>query len=257
EKRVAQIEKEILSQRSKFSAQSVKTEVPRPPSPDKAHGPAILSAGAGVSNKGSFADLTLKPVLHDLISREDGYEPLTQIDMLKLSLRFNNRYEKVFIDGFDFIRIFSIAELRNWVKKLSWNLSLGTDADYRKNTDGLKYISYVIRGGPGIGFSTHIIKRETYFLFWENRFQTDTEPNAVFYSGIMGGFVLKISDLIDMINHYSICHSILSTGSNREFIQKIYSELALHLSDSRDIRLKGKITDFDYYEYTLSVALFF
>ncbi len=257
EKKVRETEKEILLNRAKLNIISHKTELSKPQPPHSAHGPAMLSIGGGISNKGSFETLELKPVLHDLISREDGYEPLTQIDMLKLSLRFNNRSEKVLIDSFDFIRIVSIAEMKSWLKKLSWNLSLGTDADYRNDIGGLKYINFMLRGGPGIGMSTHIFTRETYFLFWENRIIADTDPDITFCSGITGGLILKITDITDLIAGYSYCLNILSTKDARLNINDIYSEVAFHLSKDKDIRLKGKISDFDYFESFASFVLFF
>ncbi|MCX7944391.1 MAG: DUF4105 domain-containing protein [Deltaproteobacteria bacterium] len=257
EKRVAEVEKEILLLRSKLNVTSKRMETNRPPSPDNSHGPAMVSLGAGISTVGSFENIELKPVLHDLISREDGYEPLTQIDMLKLSLRFNNRYEKVYVDSFDFIKIFSIAELKSWIKKLSWNIKLGTEAEYLHKTDDLKYIDFIIRGGPGIGISTKIIGRETYFLFFENKVSSDIKFNVSICSGALGGIIFKVASIADSITYYSVCQEILSSSRNKELTHSILSEIALHLSTSNDLRLRGKISNFEYYESSLSFVLFF
>lgn len=258
EKEVASVERQILLLRSKIDVPSNKVSIPAPTPPHKSHGPAMLSIGGGLSKNGFFESLELKPVLHDLISREDGYEPLTQIDMLKLSLRFNNDLKRVLIDGFDFIRIISIAELRSWLKKLSWNLSIGTEADYRRDISNLKYITFLLRGGPGIGFSTHMTKRETYFLFWENRIVATTDFDVTFYTGFMAGLALKPSRIADFISYYSLCRNILSMENDIEpYVQSFNMEFAYHISESTDIRIKYKTTNFDYYEFSSSLAIFF
>ncbi len=257
EKEVAKTEKELLLMRSRIDLISKKTEIRKIEPPDRAHGPAMLLLGAGTGSKGSFEILEIKPVLHDLISREAGYEPLTQIDMLKLSLRFSNQYERFYFEGFDFIRIFSLAEMRKWIRKFSWNLSIGSEADYRSGSDFPDYINLVIKGGPGIAASSYILGRETYFLFWQNEIRSDFEPRFSLKTGILTGILLKISDFSDLITSYNLYRNILYTDGVERFRQDILLETAFHISASSDIRMRLKTTDYIYYEALLSLAIFF
>ncbi len=258
EREVIRIEKEILLLRSRINIVSKKMEIKKPSSsPDKAHGPAMLLLGAGTGSKGSYELLEIKPVLHDLISLEDGYEPLTQIDMLKLSLRFGNRYEKFFIDGFDFIKIFSLAPLSKWVKKLSWKLSLGSEADYRKGVNIPEYLDFSIKGGPGIAFSSHIFKRETYFLFWQNEMKYDLKYDFGLTTGIFSGILINIAKISDMLISYNPCRNILYAEGLEKLSHNILLEGAVHITNSKDMRVKFKVIDFNYYEGLISLATFF
>lgn len=256
ERQVALVEREILLMRSRLKAPSLEPRVKTPRPPHIAHGPAMLSMSAGIGKKGIYEGIELKPVLHDLVSREDGYEPLTQIDMLKLSLRFMNDYEKVFINNFDFIRIVSIAELKRWLRKLSWNLSLGVEADYRKEVEDMKYLDLLLRGGPGVGVSSHIFLRETYFVFLENRLRLGIDQNFSIETGILAGTLWKMSEYSDLIIYGDITKEIFKTTGKAKIDHNLNSELAIHLSPDRDLRLKARINP-EYYEVSLSFALFF
>lgn len=257
EKEVVRIEKEILLKRAKLDVASEKIKLKELSPPHKAHGPAMISTGLGYGSDGMFEEIFLKPVLHDLLSREDGYEPLTQIDMLSTRLRFSNRYEKVFVDNFDFIRIVSFAEIHKWIRKLSWKLNLGAEADYRKEKDKLNYLNFVLKGGPGLSFSSHLFVRETYFLFLDNEIMTDSKLNFSLNSGVSAGMLLKFSKIVDNMLHYGIYYSIYSRGYEEGLIQKLDYNISLHLTDSSDIRLMFKSMDFNYYEATLNLALMF
>jgi hypothetical protein len=242
--------------RARLKAPSLEPRIKTPQPPHSAHGPAMLSMSAGIGKKGIYEGIELKPVLHDLVSREDGYEPLTQIDMLKLSLRFMNDYEKVFINNFDFIRIVSIAELKRWLRKLSWNLSLGVEADYRKKVEDMKYLDLLLRGGPGVGVSSHIFLRETYFVFLENRLRLGIGQNFSIETGILAGTLWKMSEYSDLIISGDITQEIFSTTGKANIDHNLNSELAIHLSTDRDLRLKARINS-EYYEISLSFAQFF
>ncbi len=257
EKEVAKIEKELLLRRARLNVISEKINYREPSPPNKAHGPAMISAGFGYSKNGTFEELHLKPVLHDLLSREDGYEPLTQIDMLSIRLRFNNRYEKVFIDNFDFIRIVSLAEIHRWIKKFSWKLNLSAEADYQKDRDRLNYINFLLGGGPGIAFSSHISGRETYFLFLNNEIMTDPKFNFSLNSGIYSGILLHLSKYVENSLSYGIYHPLYSKGYEVALIHKLNYDMAFHLTDSIDIRLTSKLICFNYYESSLSLTLTF
>jgi len=254
EREVARLEKEILLLRAKIDLISEKSEIWQPAPPHTSHGPAALGVKGGYSSKGFFEGISLKPVLHDLVSPGDGYEPLTQIDMLNLELRFNNTYEKVFVDRFDLIKIYSLVEMRRWLKKLSWNLNISFEADYTKDLENMKYLNLVLRGGPGVTFGSKIINQETYFAFWESEGGIDRDFSLYLNSGFLSGIIFNVSGKIDLILQDRIYYEFYGQrGLENEFS----SILAYHLIKDRDIRIGSKLDRNGYYEYSIVFFVFF
>lgn len=132
-------------------------------SPDKGHPTGRIGLSYGFSNRSQFEEISMRAALHDQDDATPGYVPGSQLEMLHLKLRFDNRRSVPYIQDFTLIDILSLSAWDRWVRKPSWKvhtgLSVAEDIEHRPEHS----LYYGLQTGPGFSAATHILKREQWY----------------------------------------------------------------------------------------------
>ncbi len=118
---------QLLGRRSRFPPGDL-AKVSEPPTrPELGHDSYRLGVWGGASRRQAgdqnFVALSLKTAYHDLLNRDVGYAPLTQIDGPALDLRFNLKESRISIEKITGVEVTSLYPLGLLEQRLSWKLS--------------------------------------------------------------------------------------------------------------------------------------
>jgi len=158
---------DLLRARGRLGLPPAPAEVPKPSPLEAGHRTARVGLGAGVSERGSFEEVSWRVALHDLGSVSDGYVPDSQLEMAALRLRFDNVDRKAYVERFDLIGIVSLSPWDPWVRDPSWKLSTGIDQAKELGCSGPSCMFYGLNGGAGLSAASHLWRREVYYALAE------------------------------------------------------------------------------------------
>lgn len=148
----------LLRARNKIPLQQTIPDVPVPETRfDEGHGTGRLAVARGqaednAGNKlGNFTELKYRPAYHSLQDSLDGYTKGAQINFFDFTLRHYDEDDRVRLQEWMLIDIFSLAPRDKFFKPLSWKIQTGfirmpIDDHYE---DRLVYSVY---GGAGLNF---------------------------------------------------------------------------------------------------------
>lgn len=111
---------ELLRARSRHGRDET-APIARPESrPDEGHGSGRVALGVGQSAGEDFAELRFRPAYHDLMDPTAGYTPGAQINFLDVSARYDAERERLRLQGFDLVDVFSLSPRSRFFKPVSW-----------------------------------------------------------------------------------------------------------------------------------------
>jgi len=124
--------------------------VNEPPRPECAHGTGRMGFGFGLRRGGSFDQYSVRGAMHDLEDDPTGFVSGSQLDMFKLSLRYDNELGKGSLEELTFVDIKSLRPWDDWVRQPSWALKFGfnTAHDLDRRLEDSNYFG--VRGGSGL-----------------------------------------------------------------------------------------------------------
>jgi len=116
---------ELLLARSRLDVPNA--EAPPTPAvrPDQGHNSARVSAALGRQNGRTFEELRLRPVYHDLLDPQAGYNGGAEIEFFDTVLRHRQGGDGLRLERLDVIDIVSMSARDDLLKPLSWRLNLG------------------------------------------------------------------------------------------------------------------------------------
>lgn len=98
---------------------------PRKP-PEAGHRAAMVALSGGASESGPFARATLRPALHDLLARPDGYVDGSALEMMGVTLRAQ---PTPYLERLGVFSTTSILPVRPWRVRPSWRVAITGAAD--------------------------------------------------------------------------------------------------------------------------------
>lgn len=117
--------------------------------PDHGHRTAQLRMGGGSNSiEAGFAELTLRPALHDLNAQSFGFPDDSEIEMLGTTLRYYSNPSRLRLDRFDFVNILSVPTYDRIFRKISWGGLISRDTVRDRNC--IDCSEYKLNGGAGI-----------------------------------------------------------------------------------------------------------
>ncbi len=112
-------------------AQEEKTEVyDQNNRPDKGHEPQKLSFFTRTENNHSLIGVELKEGYHDLMSRDDGYDPFSQFDFFTGSLVYDKKLNRVSYDKLTLVDLISLHTYKFFDPQFSWAAKVTADRIY-------------------------------------------------------------------------------------------------------------------------------
>jgi hypothetical protein len=140
---------EILKLRSKIVAAPVATVTPPAFRPDEGHKTAMTSIGWGRVEDKNVGLFQLRPAMHALSDRPQGYLPGNQIKFFDTVLRFSEE-QGVDLQRFTALDIMALTPRDDFFDPISWRINLGTTR-FRLN-DGRYPLVYSLNGGAGVTY---------------------------------------------------------------------------------------------------------
>ena len=139
---------QLLSARSALPAAAPLSPPMPAVRPDQGHPSARLIYGLGAAQDSSFLDLTWRPAYHDLLDSDDGHVAGAQINFLDTRLRFDERSNRIRIQQFTLIDIYSVTPHTQDFEALSWKFNTGLERLPLGYSDR-QQLPYTVNGGAG------------------------------------------------------------------------------------------------------------
>jgi hypothetical protein len=119
-------------------------------SPHLGHPTNRLSLGAGRDRARTFAELSYRGTLHDILSHPLGFEPSSELSMGDIRLRWQ---DKIFLERLDVLRLRSLAPTERWFPRHAWSFRAGFQRVKEMNCLAWRCSSALLQGGWGLSVS--------------------------------------------------------------------------------------------------------
>lgn len=154
----------ILKARSRLDVPPQTPRIEPPPErPDQGHRTSRAEIGFGYEEGRQFFQLSLRPVLHDLLDPPGGYIDGAQLEFFDAAGRYYARQNKLELEYLNFVDIVSIPVRNRFIKPFSWKAKVGLKRI--RFDDGDRPLTG--HGDLGAGISYGFSRRATIFLFAE------------------------------------------------------------------------------------------
>jgi hypothetical protein len=140
-----EVESRLLARRSKFPA-AAPPEISEKP-PEQGHPSTRVGLAIGASRENSFAELSYRAALHDLLAEPVGYEENSELAMGDLRLRVEDN--AFFLERFDLLRLRSLAPRERWIPRGAWAFRAGVARAKEFPCESWNCLSGGIEGGWG------------------------------------------------------------------------------------------------------------
>jgi hypothetical protein len=225
---------QILTSRSELDIPPQTPWIEQPPErPDQGHRSGRAEISYGYENDQPFFQLSLRPVLHDLLDPPGGYIDGAKLEFLDAAGRYYEREDKLVLEYLDFVDIMSIPTRDRFIKPLSWKATVGLkrmqfDDDDRAMTGQVNI---------GAGLSYEIAQYAKAFVFAEaaavisDRFDEYLAVGA----GPSGGVIVELTEKWRMaLSARSLAFTLGSTCLTYD----ISLEQAIDLTPRTGLRLR-------------------
>lgn len=143
----------ILVQRARLGKQPERAlNISRTTQPDLGHYSSAASISSGVREDELTTTFSYRLGMHDLLNRETGFEPFSQIDFIAGAVSYLPERNKFRFREFRFFEATSLYPLGYYDRKLSWKLSIRGEQMEKRSCDACQRA--VVEGGGGL--SVHL-----------------------------------------------------------------------------------------------------
>ncbi|MCH9046946.1 MAG: DUF4105 domain-containing protein [SAR324 cluster bacterium] len=210
-------QRQLLLRRSELTEAGPPPDfAPRTAPPEKGHRSARVGIFGGASRTGGvsadgagadggsqrqnqpFAELSIQPLFHDLLSRDEGYAPNSQINLAHLRVRYEEEPEEWRLERFALLDIISLVPFTSLIRQPSWKIAIG----WQRNRDiGCEQCTpFFFNPGVGIALASRLHRREVYFALLEGSLEFDRE----FQSRHRAGFGASAGLLVHLAGWWRI-----------------------------------------------------
>lgn len=252
----------LLLQRSKLPMSNSQVLEPNLISPENGHDPARIEIAGGSypedaatpqGGNHSFLEVSFQSGFHDLLSREVGHAPDSQINFLSLKARYESASDQWRLQRFTLVDIISLFPRTALETRPSWKIKAGWQRNRDIGCDGCT--PFVINSGVGLTRQSTLHKREVYFAFIEANLEFD---NA-FESDYRDGFGATVGLLFDVSERWRlslVANRTRYSAGHQGHTSSVELRQRFALSRNMEIILNVKDTG-KYREGKLGIAYYF
>ena len=184
----------LLAERAALGPRTTFTGGPaRPASVRAAHDSMRVGAGFVALKHGTGYDLTFRSALQDLLDDPEGYLPDAALEMGSFRVRYDDRYNRVYLKDARLARVISLNPWDPWVRRQSWEMAAGVEqADETGRQAGGSAI-WAMNAGAGLAAEWRGPVRQLWYLLAE----ADAGIGGALDSGWRAGPGLKAGLLAD------------------------------------------------------------
>ncbi|MHB8762877.1 MAG: Lnb N-terminal periplasmic domain-containing protein [Deferrisomatales bacterium] len=147
----ARLKQGILARRAGLGVASPELALPAKEAemPHLGHDSRRAGIGLGYSSdRGAFAEGSVRLALHDLVDPSAGYPDTSQIEFFPLRLRYFPRGDRVRLEDGDLVRVLSLSPWDRFQRDLSWKIGVGATTIHDSGCPGG---CTAARAGGGVG----------------------------------------------------------------------------------------------------------
>jgi hypothetical protein len=249
--------RQLLLARAKLGSRRTEVmERPTPKPPEDGHGSTRIFLGGGGDNADqTFYELGVQAAFHELLSKEDGYAPNSQILGMSLRLRYEPEPDRAVVEQADLVNIVSLFPMSRLKRQFSWRVRAGWERS--RDLGCAACAPFNLDAGIGVAAETHALTRETYFAFLEPGVQVD----GLFPDGYRFGLGGTLGLLFEITPDWRIA----LTGSRTRYVLGVDEPVTVEraalrqrysLSRNFDLRLDWSGVE-DYREVLAGLSWYF
>ncbi|ATH08438.1 hypothetical protein BIY24_10900 [Halobacteriovorax marinus] len=252
-------QKKIYTLASKFTNQE-QMNYSKPIPPDEGHLPARLDLLQARENNKEATILTYRPSFHSLSDPAGGYEPWSQIELFKLSLKYNYDMKELLLNEFLIADIQSLPDFKFLDTNTSWSLDLRVAPLYEE----AKLNAYKGSFNLNMGFTKH-----THNFLFSFLTGARVEGHESFKNKVKVGPNIKVNLGLNILRTRFILESsyfysfFKNHQGERDYLQSRL-ELSHSVSKNWDIKMMGiyftqvgELSKESYKSYSIGLAHFF
>lgn len=207
----------ILAERGKLgdTGQSGKDSIPKPPKPEEGHASKRAALGFGLKDDQLFLDFRFRPAYHNLLDPDKGYLSGSQIDFFDFNFRYYFEKNKLELESFSALSIFSLSPRNSFFHPHSWKVDTG--ARRKLFSNGESELIYYLN--PGAGFAWKSRGLGLYYFLIETDLDLGGELHPSYSLGL-GGSTGLLANPCEPIKLYLTAKGIsYFTGDNHDEIE--------------------------------------
>lgn len=129
--KLSKLQRAALVKRAKLpKAEMVKEVYDQTNMPENSHDPQKISVFSRVENHRTLMGIEVKQGYHDLMARDQGFDPFSQFDFLTGSLVYDLKNKKLSYDKLVLVDLISLHEYRFYDPQLSWRAKVSSERLY-------------------------------------------------------------------------------------------------------------------------------
>lgn len=161
------IERRLLITRGRLGIKGVEPVVEMPHPPEDGHASSRFGQSLGSTRDGMFLEWSLRPALHDFFSRQQGFEPDSELSMGEMRFRFDEATERFTLEDFEIVKIVSVTPVDPWRWDISWKARTGVRMPRALGCAEWECLLWDAQLGAGQAISFAWPQRTTLFAFVE------------------------------------------------------------------------------------------
>ena len=135
----------------------------RPPSVAGAHDSFRLGAGLVGLRNGPAYELQARFSMQDLLDAPEGYLPDAALEMAALRLRYEKRYNRLYMKEGRLVHIISLNPWDDWVRRQSWELSAGVEQADEAGRQSGRAAVWDMNAGAGLAAEVKAPLRQLWY----------------------------------------------------------------------------------------------
>jgi len=203
--------------------------------PELGHGSDRLKLGFGIHEQQAFQEIAYRPAYHDLLARDEGFDPGAQILFLDLTARYYPEVDQLKLDRLQIIDIISLSPYEALFRKKSWHLGFGIDT--LRDLDCTFCNSFKASYGLGLSTRSAAPAPLTLYMFIDAEIEISKHLKNGYRAGGGGSLGLFIDPTKNWRIQFSASVLNFPLGQDSD-----YSRLALNqryaLTQNLDLRLE-------------------
>jgi len=183
----------ILKARSNLDIPPQSPRIERPSvRPDQGHLSSRAEFSYGSEDGEEFYQISLRPVLHDLLDPPGGYIDGAQLEFLDMAVRYYAPDSRLSLEYLDLIDMVSTPIRNRFIKPLSWKAGTGLKRIYLDDDDR-PITGY---GNAGAGITYALSQTATIFMFAESTLLISDrfDDKLALGAGPSGGVIIDVTD---------------------------------------------------------------
>ena len=221
----------------------------RPAAITAAHESLRLGAGLVSLKKGPAYELRGRFALQDLLDDPTGYLPDAALEMGSFRLRYQPRYDRLYLQEGKLAKVMSLNPWDDWVRRPSWEISAGIEQADEAGRQSGRAAVWAMSAGSGLAAEVKAPIRQLWYLLAEadSAFGPALDPGWRAGAGLKGGVLAETGQLRTLIEARYIGYALGDTRPLWAGTAAASLKLTQNSSARLEFAWRGKVRELGLY----------